>query len=45
MIFSTPLRRLPVVCVDGVRYAVDVRIGQLRQIDDPRRVVWFERGA
>ncbi|MCH9032876.1 MAG: hypothetical protein IID42_00045 [Planctomycetes bacterium] len=45
MIFSTELRRLPVVCVDGVRYVVDVRRGQLRQINDSRRVFWFERAV
>ena len=45
MIFSTELRRLPVVCVEGVRYVVDVRRGQLRQVDGPRRVIWFERAG
>ena len=45
MIFETPLRRLPVVQVSGVRYVVDVRLGLLRRVDRPDRVIWFERGG
>lgn len=44
MIFTTAIpRALPVVWVHGVRYFVDVRLRQLRRVDDPRRVVHFER--
>jgi hypothetical protein len=43
MIFARPLRQLPVVQVDGVRYIVDVQLGLLRQVDRPERVVWFVR--
>ena len=44
MIFATARpRRLPAVRVYGVTYVVDVQHRLLRQVDDPRRVIWFER--
>ena len=32
----------PVVRVNGVRYFVDIRMRQLRRVDDPRSTIDFE---
>ena len=35
----SPPRGLPIVRISGVRYLLDVRLRQLRQIDDPNDVI------
>jgi len=34
-------RRLPIVCVDGVEYFVDIRLRQLRDVGNPHRFLDF----
>lgn len=35
----SPPGRLPVVRVNGVAYFIDMRLRQLRQVDDPHNVI------